>query len=124
VKILPCLAERSPGASACNDGLARLADGSVYWMESFPNGDGRAYRYQCAGCKRTTTLTVAEFVRLPDATVEELQGHGVLDHLLQDMLGQELHEDPDVARDRALDLFRAGFVTTIDPSIPPPEKAP
>lgn len=51
-------------------GAAMLPDGQPYRIASFPSSDGRSYSYECAACRRVTTLSVWQYNALP---VEEIE---------------------------------------------------
>lgn len=101
MKLLPC-------RGSCDDRIAKTGPRRTpYYASSYP-GRGDRMAYVCRGCggKLGTlhTITPAEFNALPEATAEQLEAAGILDHLAKDMtLGGQL--EPEHARD----LFLAGL---------------
>lgn len=90
MKLLPC---QSPGCRALG---AACRGGEPYFAGRFVR------KYRCARCKKPVTLTVAEWARLPNLTLDALPT-GLA---LGDMIGAGLSER------EARDMFNAGFQTS------------
>lgn len=99
LKLLPCGTGPTGDKPACG-GPAILNDGLPYVLGRVP--EHFPFRYKCSNCKRTTSITVAEWNRLPDLTLEALRrlpgpgGRGEVDLsrlLTQDLEGAGLSPD-------------------------------
>jgi hypothetical protein len=65
LRILPC--------KHCPSGHATTADGRPYWLRAFPERlGGHPYLYVCRQCRRVSEITLPDFLRLPQAKLEEL----------------------------------------------------
>ena len=110
MKLLPC-------RGSCDDRIAKLGPRrEPYYAQSFP-GRGDRMTFVCSGCKKGTSLTAIEFNGLPEATREQLEAAGILDHVSKDLtLGGE------VPIEQARDLFVAGVTPHELAELPPPEE--
>ena len=102
MKMLPCRHCGPRGASLPKS--AAYPAGEPHLTAANPGA------YVCARCGRRSTLSTAEFNRLPDCTLEDFEG------LSREFKAQQLKDLPtkDVegagfSREQARDLFRAGF---------------
>ena len=95
-----------PGARTA-PGIAALPDGTPYLMGRAPSEF--PFRYSCAACHHSMLIYAADFSRLPELTIAELEKMEALTPLLKDLRGAGF------ADNEARALFVAGHdPVTID----------
>jgi len=97
-RILPC--------KGCEDGLAKLGPSQLYVSRRWPGGARGVFTYRCAAHRHTdlNAITLADFNRLPEVSLADLEGAGHdTEALLADFTQGAYPEE--VARD----LFDAGL---------------
>lgn len=99
LKVLPCKSRKCAG-----DGYALLSDGSPYWIGASPATF--PFPIYCARCKRRSTLTAAEWNRLPYLSLTQLDEFGLTDHVAKDWIGQGFSVE------QSRELLAAGLVAS------------
>lgn len=136
MKLLPCprcgvarAGEAGP-LEAFEHGVRRTRGrgGLPYYMAAFPSGL-TVLKWRCSACGSAGSLTPAEFNAIRDATPDELEACGVLDHVSKDhTLGGEVQLE-EAKRFFLLglqpvhtgDLHAAGISADDLAEMPPPE---
>lgn len=103
LKALPCTTRNCRGSKKAR-GTAALPGGAPYLIGSPP--PQWPFRYTCATCKRLTSLSAADYSRLPELKTSALAAMGQLAPVVKDWIGRGLKER------EATDMLDAGFRLT------------